>query len=102
MRNNQLKTEILYVEIPFFEWVDGDFELMDEIYNNYLSSSNNIERIKKFIVTDYLTQLDNDELSKMFSNFKSKKLIEKEEEIKRQEEIMQSLETDLEDSDMPF
>lgn len=48
-------------------------ELMNELYENYIDKGENIERIKRFIITDYLTQLNNDELAKMFINFKSRK-----------------------------
>ncbi|MDZ5019665.1 hypothetical protein [Clostridium perfringens] len=101
MKKNNFKTEILHLEIPFFEWVDGDFEVMEELYQNYISEPNSIERIKRFIIMDYLTQLENDDLAKMFTNFKSKKLIEKEEERKRQEELLESTKVDYDD-DMPF
>lgn len=101
MNNNYLKTEILHLEIPFFEWIDGDMELMNELYENYIDKGENIERIKRFIITDYLTQLNNDELAKMFIDFKSRKSIEQEEERKRQKEIEESVESGIPD-DMPF
>lgn len=100
MKKN-FKTEILYVEIPFCEWIDGEFELLDELYSNYVSNPANIEKIKKFIITDYLTQLDSNELAKMFIDFKSRKTIEKEEERREQEEILKSTKVDYDD-DMPF
>lgn len=101
MKKNDFKTEILYVEIPFCEWIDGEFELLDELYSNYVSNPANIEKIKKFIITDYLTQLDSNELAKMFIDFKSRKTIEKEEERREQEEILKSTKVDYDD-DMPF
>ena len=101
MKKNNFKTEILYVEIPFCEWIDGEFELLDELYSNYVSNPANIEKIKKFIITDYLTQLDSNELAKMFIDFKSRKTIEKEEERREQEEILKSTKVDYDD-DMPF
>ena len=101
MKKNNFKTEILYVEIPFCEWIDGEFELLDELYSNYVSNPANIEKIKKFIITDYLTQLDSNELDKMFIDFKSRKTIEKEEERREQEEILKSTKVDYDD-DMPF
>lgn len=91
--------ETLDIEIPFCEWNDGEFELMEELYLNYISNSANIERIKKFIITDYLTQLDNRELAKMFTDFKSKKTIELEEKRKKQQEIEKS---QHDDDDFPF
>lgn len=72
---------------------------MEELYLNYISNSANIERIKKFIITDYLTQLDNRELAKMFTDFKSKKTIELEEKRKKQQEIEKS---QHDDDDFPF
>lgn len=102
MNNNYPKVETLYLEIPFFEHIDGDMELMNEIYENYVNKGANIERIKKFIIIDYLTQLDNDELAKMFINFKSRKTVEQEEERKRQKEIEESMKCDISDDDMPF
>ncbi len=36
MKKNNFKTEILHLEIPFFEWIDGDMELMNELYENYI------------------------------------------------------------------
>lgn len=101
MKKNNFKTEILYVEIPFCEWIDGEFELLNELYGNYINDSNNIEKIKRFIITDYLTQLDSNELAKMFVDFKSRKTIEKEEERREQEEILKSTKVDYDD-DMPF
>lgn len=101
MKKNDFKTELLYIEIPFCEWVDGEFELLDELYSNYVSNPANIEKIKKFIITDYLTQLDSNELAKMFIDFKSRKTIEKEEERREQEEILKSTKVDYDD-DMPF
>ncbi|MDM0543691.1 hypothetical protein QTG93_15100 [Clostridium perfringens] len=91
----------MYIEIPFCEWIDGEFELLDELYSNYVSNPANIEKIKKFIITDYLTQLDSNELAKMFIDFKSRKTIEKEEERREQEEILKSTKVDYDD-DMPF
>jgi hypothetical protein len=101
MKKNDFKTELLYIEIPFCEWVDGEFELLDELYSNYVSNPANIEKIKKFIITDYLTQLDSNELAKMFIDFKSRKTIEKEEERREQEEVLKSTKVDYDD-DMPF
>lgn len=101
MKKNDFKTELLHIEIPFCEWIDGEFELLDELYLNYISNPANIERVKKFIVTDYLTQLDSNELAKMFNDFKSKKTIEKEKERREQEEILKSTKVDYDD-DMPF
>lgn len=104
MSNLRGEVEGLFFDIPFYSSIDGEIELLDELYENYINDSNNIERIKRFIITDYLTQLDNNELAKMFANFKSRKLIEKEEERKKQEEVMQSLNIDTsdDDDDMPF
>ena len=101
MNKNNFKTETLYLEIPFHEWIDGDMELMQELYSNYIDKGKNIERIKKFIITDYLTQLDNDELAKMFINFKSKKTIEQEEKMEIQRRIDESIKSENTD-DMPF
>ena len=98
MRRDGFRAETLDIEIPFYEWNDGEFELMEELYLNYISNSANIERIKKFIITDYLTQLDNRELAKMFNNFKSQKTIELEER-KKQQKIEES---QYDDDDMPF
>lgn len=98
MRKNKLRTETMYIDITFFEWIPGDFELMEELDNNYLSDVHNLDRIKKFIIIDYLTQLNNDELSKMFVNFKSRKTIELEER-KKQQEIEES---QYYDDDFPF
>lgn len=102
MKKNNFKTEILHLEIPFFEWIDGDMELMNELYENYIDKDENIERIKRFIITDYLTQLNNDELAKMFINFKSRKTMEQEEERRRQKEIEEAYESKIPDDDMPF
>ena len=102
MKKNDLKTELLYIEIPFCEWIDGEFELLDELYSNYVSNPANIEKIKKFIITDYLTQLDSNELAKMFIDFKSRKTIEKEKERREQEEMLQSTKDNYDDDDMPF
>ena len=93
--------ETLYVEIPFCEWIEGDMELMNELYENYINKGENIERIKKFIITDYLTQLENDELAKMFINFKSKKTIEQEEKREMERRIEESIKSEDTD-DMPF
>ena len=101
MKKNNFKTEILHLEIPFFEWIDGDMELMNELYENYIDIGENIERIKRFIITDYLTQLNNDELAKMFVDFKSRKTIEKEKERREQEEMLKSTKDNYDD-DMPF
>ncbi|MHC9361620.1 hypothetical protein [Clostridium perfringens] len=101
MKKNDLKTELLYIEIPFCEWIDGEFELLDELYENYIDIGENIERIKRFIITDYLTQLNNDELAKMFVDFKSRKTIEKEKERREQEEMLKSTKDNYDD-DMPF
>ena len=96
------EVEGLLFDIPFYSSIDGEMELLDELYENYINDSDNIERIKRFIITDYLTQLDNNELAKMFINFKSRKSIEKEE-MEKQEEVMQSLNIDTsDDDDMPF
>ncbi|MGU8356320.1 hypothetical protein ACV3NG_14930, partial [Clostridium perfringens] len=97
MKKNNFKTEILHLEIPFFEWIDGDMELMNELYENYIDKGENIERIKRFIITDYLTQLNNDELAKMFINFKSRKTMEQEEERRRQKEIEEAYESKIPD-----
>ncbi|MDM0987564.1 hypothetical protein ACV3K3_14825 [Clostridium perfringens] len=75
--------------------------MLDELYSNYVSNPANIEKIKKFIITDYLTQLDSNELAKMFIDFKSRKTIEKEEERREQEEVLKSTKVDYDD-DMPF
>lgn len=56
MRRDGFRVETLDIEIPFCEWNDGEFELMEELYLNYISNSANIERIKKFIITDYLSE----------------------------------------------
>ena len=102
MSNLRGEVEELLFGIPFYSSIDGEMELLDELYENYINDSDNIERIKRFIITDYLTQLDNNELAKMFVNFKSRKSIEKEE-MKKQEEVMQSLNIDTsDDDDMPF
>lgn len=101
MKKNNFKTEILHLEIPFCEWIYGEFELFDELYLNYISNPANIERVKKFIITDYLTQLDSDELAKMFLDFKSRKTLEKEKERREQEEILKSIKVNY-DNDMPF
>lgn len=101
MNKNNFKTETLYLEIPFHEWIDGDMVLMQELYSNYIGKGKNIERIKKFIITDYLTQLDNDELAKMFINFKSKKTIEQEEKREIERKIEESVKSENPD-DMPF
>ena len=107
MRRDGFRAETLDIEVPFYEWNEGEFELMEELYLNYISNSANIERIKKFIITDYLTQLDNRELAKMFTDFKSKKTIELEERKKQQkieesqyddtDSINGDIKTDLED-----
>lgn len=97
MRRDGFRAETLDIEVPFYEWNEGEFELMEELYLNYISNSANIERIKKFIITDYLTQLDNRELAKMFTDFKSKKTIELEERKKQQK-----IEESQYDDDMPF
>lgn len=102
MKKNNFKTEILHLEIPFFEWIDGDMELINELYENYIDKDENIERIKRFIITDYLTQLNNDELAKMFIDFKSRKTIEQEEERRKQKEIEEAYESKISDDDMPF
>ncbi|MDK0817903.1 hypothetical protein P5E59_14820 [Clostridium perfringens] len=102
MKKNDLKTELLYIEIPFCEWIDGEFELLDELYLNYVSNPANIEKIKRFIITDYLTQLDSNELAKMFIDFKSRKTIEQEEERRKQKEIEEAYESKIPDDDMPF
>lgn len=96
MRKNDFKIKTLPIDIPFYEHIDGDFELMEELFANYLSRSGNIEKIKKFMIMDYLTSLDSSELSKMFSNFKTRKLAEKEAIIRR-ERVDYS-----EDDDLPF
>lgn len=102
MRRDGFRTETLWLEIPFVEWNDGEFELVDELYNNYLSNPGNIERVKRFIITDYLTQLDNEELAKMFANFKSKKTIELEEQRKRTLEEENIIDEVNSIDDMPF
>ncbi|HHD2824472.1 TPA: hypothetical protein ACOTHD_003069 [Clostridium perfringens] len=75
--------------------------MLDELYENYIDIGENIERIKRFIITDYLTQLNNDELAKMFVDFKSRKTIEKEKERREQEEMLKSTKDNYDD-DMPF
>ena len=102
MKKNNFKTEILHLEIPFFEWIDGDMELINELYENYIDKDENIERIKRFIITDDLTQLNKDELAKMFIDFKSRKTIEQEEERRTQKEIEEAYESKISDDDMPF
>ena len=84
MRRYQRDIEELSFEIPFYSFIDGDIELMNELLNNYINNTNNIERIKRFMITDYLTQLNNDELAKLFKNFKSQKTKELEEEKKEE------------------
>ncbi|WP_343009777.1 hypothetical protein [Clostridium celatum] len=84
MRRYQRDIEELSIEIPFYSFIDGDIELMNELLNNYINNTNNIERIKRFMITDYLTQLNNDELAKLFKNFKSQKTKELEEEKKEE------------------
>lgn len=84
MRKNDFKIKTLPIDIPFYECIDGDFELMEELFANYLSRSGNIEKIKKFMIIDYLTNIENNELSKMFSNFKTRKLAEKEAILRRE------------------
>lgn len=84
MRRYERDIEKLNIEIPFYSFIDGDMELMNELLNNYIANSNNIERIKRFMITDYLTQLDNDELAKLFKNFKSQKTKELEEKKKEE------------------
>ena len=68
MRRYERDIEELSIEIPFYSFIDGDIELMNELLNNYINNTNNIERIKRFMITDYLTQLNNDELAKLFKN----------------------------------
>lgn len=101
MSNLRGEVEGLLLDIPFYSSIDGEMELLDELYENYIDKNENIERIKKFIITDYLTQLKNDELAKMFVNFKSRKSIEKEKERMEQEEITKSLDIQIDD-DFPF
>lgn len=84
MRRYQRDIEELSIEVPFYSFIDGDIELMNELLNNYINNTNNIERIKRFMITDYLTQLNNDELAKLFKNFKSQKTKELEEEKKEE------------------
>lgn len=84
MRRYERDIEELSIEIPFYSFIDGDIELMNELLNNYINNTNNIERIKRFMITDYLTQLNNDELAKLFKNFKSQKTKELEEEKKEE------------------
>ena len=84
MRRYQRDIEELSIEIPFYSFIDGDIELMNELLNNYINNTNNIERIKRFMITDYLTQLNNDELANLFKNFKSQKTKELEEEKKEE------------------
>ena len=84
MRRYERDIEELSIEIPFYSFIDGDIELMNELLNNYINNTNNIERIKRFMITHYLTQLNNDELAKLFKNFKSQKTKELEEEKKEE------------------
>lgn len=84
MRRYERDIEELSIEIPFYSFIDGDIELMNELLNNYINNTNNIERIKRFMITDYLTQLNNDELANLFKNFKSQKTKELEEEKKEE------------------
>jgi len=85
MRKNDLEVKTLFIDVPFYEHIEGDFDIMNELFSNYLSRTGNIEKIKKFMIMDYLTSLDDDEFSKMFSNFKTNKLNEKEETTKGEE-----------------
>lgn len=102
MSNLRGEVEGLLFDIPFYSSIDGEMELLDELYENYINDSHNIERIKRFIITDYLTQLDSNELAKMFVDFKSRKTIEKEKERREQEEMLQSTKDNYDDDDMPF
>lgn len=103
MSNLRGEVEGLLFDIPFYSSIDGEMELLDELYENYINDSHNIERIKRFIITDYLTQLNNDELAKMFIDFKSRKTIEQEEERRKQKEIEEAYESKIpDDDDMPF
>ena len=95
-------TKELFLIIPFYDFIDGEMELVDELYSNYIEDIANIEWIKRFIITDYLTQLDNEELAKMFTDFKSRKTIEQEEKRKREREIEESIKHEDFDDEMPF
>lgn len=92
---DKIKVEELHLDIPFYEWIDGELELAEEIYNNYLSNASNIEKIKKFIILDYLTSLENDDFAKLCKNFKSKKTIDDELQLKNDDK-------EIEIEDFPF
>lgn len=95
MKNNNLKTEVLYLEIPFHEWIDADLELMNALFDNYINIPQNIEKIKKFMINDYLESLSEDEFVKAFTSSKYKENVN----IKKEE---QNTTSSLENDDMPF
>lgn len=51
------KTEEMYLQIPFHAWIDGDMEILKEMYDYDYPNAAAIERIKQFIISDFATNI---------------------------------------------
>lgn len=95
--NKKTNVEEMYLSIPFYDWSDGDIEILKEMNEEKYPNANALERIKRFMILDFLTNHMNysdDKFQKILRNYR-----------KEENEILENTESNSianTDDDFPF
>ena len=95
--SKKITVEEMYINIPFYEWSDGDLEIMHEMSEEGYPNANALERIKRFMILDFLTNhmsYTDDKFQKILRNYRKE-----EDEISENTESNSSANAD---DDFPF
>lgn len=94
--SKKITVEEMHINIPFYEWSDGDLEIMHEMSEEGYPNANALERIKRFIILDFLTNhmsYTDDKFQKILRNYR-----------KEEDKNLENIESDscASDDDFPF
>ena len=94
--NKKTSVEEMCLTIPFYDWSDGGIEILKEMYEEKYPNANALERIKRFMILDFLTNHMNysdDKFQKILRNYR-----------KEENEILESTKSNssADDDDFPF
>lgn len=71
--NKDINVEEMYLSIPFYNWIDGDCEIANEMHEEGYPNANALERIKRFMILDFLTNhmsYTDDKFQKILRNYR--------------------------------
>lgn len=98
--SKKITVEEMHVTIPFYNWVDGDLEIMNEMHEEGYPNANALERIKRFMILDFLTNNHNyndEEFQRILKNYKKEKRKEEDKNLENTES-----DSNINDDDFPF